>query len=135
MKKYEGMSDDEIAEAVVARLRGDFLASVDTRITTIEESLAALERDDALSPEAATALNRAVHNLKGMGTTFGYPLVSQIAERFESAIKASPQLARKELKACRRFLSALKQAIDLPTPADAQIGAKILTELPAALSG
>jgi len=76
------------AEAAVARLGAAYLTWADADIRALTACFARL--DDASSPDAMADLFAIAHNMKGQGTTFGYPLVTRIAQALCRLIEQAP---------------------------------------------
>ena len=72
-----------IADDIVGRLRDEFLADALDRLEIIEQHLDVMHDAKAIDDGSILEIRREVHNLKGMGSTFGFPAVSLIAHRLE----------------------------------------------------
>lgn len=66
------------AEAALAGLSHDYLTWAEADIASLRAGLAGLEGHPA---EALDRLYRIAHDMKGQASTFGYPLVTEIAQR------------------------------------------------------
>ncbi|HLB79054.1 MAG TPA: response regulator [Dongiaceae bacterium] len=73
-------------DAILARLRQEFLVDARERLDNLQQALEAMcAGGDAT--EALTAMRRETHNLKGLGSAFGFPTISLIAHRFEDYLQ------------------------------------------------
>lgn len=73
---------------IQAKLKDSFLVSAQERL---DFSINAFDRFIAERGEdALDAMSRAIHDLKGMGDSFGFPSITMIALRAEEVLKASP---------------------------------------------
>jgi chemotaxis protein histidine kinase CheA len=66
------------AEAAVADLARDYASWALADVVKAGKALAAAKNDRAARPEQVEALFRVAHDLKGQGSSFGYPLVTKI---------------------------------------------------------
>jgi hypothetical protein len=66
------------AEAALKSLSGNFAQWLQDEVTKLEASRARI-RDEGLSPATAENLYLRAHDLKGLGATYEYPLVTRIA--------------------------------------------------------
>ncbi|MBM3571933.1 MAG: hypothetical protein FJX52_06150, partial [Alphaproteobacteria bacterium] len=69
--------------------------------------------DDAFRAEHGTgdtliAIRRQAHNLKGMGSSFGFPAISMVAHRLEDYLVDLGALSPHELHDAQQFLDALQ---------------------------
>ena len=66
------------AEAALKSLAGNFAQWLQDEVNKLEAARARI-RTDGLTPETAEALYFRAHDLKGLGATYEYPLVTRIA--------------------------------------------------------
>lgn len=66
------------AEEALSSLSDQFDNWLDDEVTKLEKAQETI-RNDGLSPKNAEALYFRCHDLKGLGTTYGYPLITRIA--------------------------------------------------------
>ena len=66
------------AEAALKNLSGNFSQWLQDEITKLEAARQAL-RAEGVSPQTMEALYLRAHDLKGLGTTYGFPLITRIA--------------------------------------------------------
>lgn len=66
------------AEAALKSLSGNFAQWLQDEVTKLENARARI-KTDGLSPETAENLYFRAHDLKGLGATYEYPLVTRIA--------------------------------------------------------
>ena len=79
-------------EEMMARMRREFLDTADDRLGTLDELVSEVRENRPESPGRMSEFRRIAHSLKGMGGTFGYPLVSVIAHRLEDYIETEKDL-------------------------------------------
>ena len=91
-----------------------------------------LERMNADGPSdaALAALRRLAHNMKGIGGSFGYPALSQIAHRMESYINDLTSWAKETAGELQKFIDRMSEMLDRPSqPSDEEL-AQIVRALP-----
>lgn len=68
------------AEAAVKALARDYLTWAKADLDLCHKHLAAAKNEPALREEHITALFGVAHNMKGQGSSFGYPLITRLGE-------------------------------------------------------
>jgi CheY-like chemotaxis protein/HPt (histidine-containing phosphotransfer) domain-containing protein len=110
-------------EQIIAQLSQDYLTDAGERLGVIEE---ALGNDGIPHSDALTTLRREVHNLKGMGGSFGFPFVSLIAHRLEDYISGLDVLDERQISDILIFIDRLQDIIDAGRdPDDSEVGALV----------
>jgi hypothetical protein len=66
------------AEAALKNLSGNFAQWLQDEITKLETARQAV-RGEGMTPQTMEALYLRTHDLKGLGTTYGFPLITRIA--------------------------------------------------------
>ena len=66
------------AEAALAELSGNFAQWLQEEITRLEDARKSVQ-DQSSSPETVDRLYMCAHDLKGLGTTYEFPLITRIA--------------------------------------------------------
>ena len=66
------------AEAALKSLSGNFAQWLQDEITKLENARQAI-RAEGLTPQTTESLYLRAHDLKGLGTTYGFPLITRIA--------------------------------------------------------
>lgn len=110
----EGIMEELLknAEAKVQELAADYLAWVGGDLKTLEGVV-----DDLVpaSPRMAELLLRArdiLHNMKGNGTTFGYDLITQIAQSGGAILRNRETIDESRREALRHHVAALRVVVD-----------------------
>lgn len=109
IKMAPGVLDELLAHAdrMVEGLQGEFDAATDMRIRRLSE---AFERRWLLSASrdaAVLELRRLCHDIKGEAGTFGYPLLSDIAELFGDYLRETPGAAQRR-EAVKGYIDAFQ---------------------------
>lgn len=84
------------AEAAVAALSAEYRAWAEADLAKLRDTLAQLRRD----PADTTALRRlyaVAHDMKGQAATFGYPLLTRIAQALCRFLEDQPALGAHQL--------------------------------------
>ena len=122
-------------EDMMARLRREFLDTADDRLGTLDDLVDEVRQKKEDSPERMSEFRRIAHSLKGMGGTFGYPLVSVIAHRLEDFIESEADLHDEILADVQIFLDRMRDVIDGVLGADDPNTSEIVRALPVKRAG
>ena len=123
------MSIHDGTERIIARLRQEFLADVSDRLDTVQRALdaAARERDDAA---AIMLICREVHNIKGMGGSFGFPTITRVAHKLEDYLHDVVGLDGDTIADMQAFLDRLAEIAVAGIEPEAHRANEILRALP-----
>jgi chemotaxis protein histidine kinase CheA len=94
-------------DELLAELAGQFRASLRDRLETMRTLVARLDGDRA-DRETLVLVHRHFHGLAGLGGTYGFPRVSEIAAAAEAACDAVLEAAPPD----DAFIALLRNAID-----------------------
>ena len=122
-------------EDMMAQLRRDFLDTADDRISTLDGLVDEVRQKQPASPGRMSEFRRIAHSLKGMGGTFGFPLVSVIAHRLEDFIEDDKDLHDDILLGVQKYLDRMRDSLDGTLGADDPNTAEIVRALPAKRGG
>ncbi len=92
---------------VLAALQGQFASSMQDRIDRLGELLHRGWEAPATREATVKAMRRILHDLKGEGGTFGFDLISEIAELFGVYLRQTPALEQRK-DAVVGYLEALR---------------------------
>lgn len=135
------ITDDELERRLAAadhKIAGAALGFADWAGSDITESILALGKlEDGGDGEEATGLIfRVAHDLKGQGTTFGYPLITQIAGSLCDFIGSAASSPSADLvNVIRAHLSALNLILKQNIKGDGDAAAQQLVEKLALAAG
>jgi HPt (histidine-containing phosphotransfer) domain-containing protein len=87
MTENAGLMDE-----MMSKLRSEFLDTAADRLATMDTMLDTVRKTGRHSEDEFAEFRRAAHSLKGMGGTFGFPLVSVISHRLEDFLAQSSEL-------------------------------------------
>ena len=110
----EGIAEEllKAAEAKVQELLADYLAWIGGDLATLEKVV-----DDLVpsSPRVAELIAHArdiLHNMKGNGSTFGYDLITQIAQSGGDILRRQETIDEARREALRHHVAALRVVVD-----------------------
>lgn len=106
------MSTNKTLEAAIERLRLDFVEGSLERLDELEGVLMALRAHDESFADRFLDLQRHIHSIKGQGSTFDFPAVTQIAHRLEDFIEVSPRIGDSELDVIQIYLDRIRAILE-----------------------
>jgi HPt (histidine-containing phosphotransfer) domain-containing protein/CheY-like chemotaxis protein len=116
-------------EDLMAKLRQEFLDTAEDHLSEIDAMLRGL-RGGRGGDETASEIRRRVHSLKGMGGTFGYPLITVISHRMEDYLAELDALAGPNLEDAQVFVDRMRDVVDGVFQPDDPNTADIVRTLP-----
>ncbi|MFP6743370.1 MAG: Hpt domain-containing protein [Alphaproteobacteria bacterium] len=115
---------------IVARPRGDFLDDARDRLETVEGYLGSMRGGAGDVDELALGIRREVHNLKGMGGTFGFPSISLIAHLLEDYMASADEPITDHLANILIFHDTLTDIVNQGVDPGDAANAEIIRRLP-----
>ncbi len=117
------------AEAALKSLSGNFAEWLADEVAKLEAARQRV-RAEGLTPEAAENLYLRAHDLKGLGATYEYPLVTRIAGSLCKLIDDPDKRAEAPLFLVDAHIDAIKAAVKGGIQTDADpLGHALVTEL------
>ena len=101
------------AEAVIVGMQGEFIAWFQNDIETLQNrfnTAVALPVEERA--REMTALRVSVHDMKGQGGSFGFPLVTNIANTLGQFMDACAEFGPRELEVMRVHIDALRLVVN-----------------------
>ena len=102
----------EKAEALIANLQGDFVVWVQDDLKKLQQSFDAAQ---ALAPaERGHAMQEVfgvLHDMKGQGGSFGYPVITQIANTLCRFMESQSEFGPQEMEAVLVHINALRLVV------------------------
>lgn len=96
------------AENVIDSMVDEFSDTVSREILNVMELAMELESDSARATDVLTNIRRVAHDLRGQGATYGYDLITEVAEclfryteRLSNAAELNPEVLRAHADAMR----------------------------------
>ena len=115
-------------DRIIARLCQEFLTDAQERIGTIETALGTGGGPD---PDALMTIRREAHNLKGMGGSFGFPVISLIAHRLEDYISGLETLGERHVSDLAVFVDRMQDIVEAGQDPDDGAAGALVRGLPA----
>jgi len=99
------------AEAVIESLADDYLSWVTEDFGRLEVAFDHLKTGAPDDKENIDAMFSVVHDMKGQGGSFGYPLMTQISDLLCGILENAESLGPREHKAMRVYIDAMRVVI------------------------
>ena len=122
------ISQDQFEDLMV-QLRQEFLDTAEDHLSEIDAMLRRL-RPNTGDDASLSDIRRRVHSLKGMGGTFGYPLITVISHRMEDYMAGLDELAGPNLEDAQIFVDRMRDVVDGVFQPDDPNTAAIVRALP-----
>ena len=124
-----------LSDEVLAELRVAYLSGVRQDLAKLDGLLADLEEGRRSWPDSLFRLREVVHNIKGQGTSFGFPLMTEIGESLHRLLQLSPGDASVRTKAViAAHVACLRRIIEAEVEGDGGPKARLLLDRLRALS-
>ncbi|PCJ98088.1 MAG: hypothetical protein COA45_08015 [Zetaproteobacteria bacterium] len=123
----EGTLDENIH---LENLRNEFLDECNDRIENISKKLENIAENSGKFTNQIITIRRDVHSIKGMGGSFGYPVITAIAHRLEDFLIDRDAMDTHDVKNSYIFLDCIKLQLKRDTQASLGESADIVRSLP-----
>jgi hypothetical protein len=119
------------AEAALANLAGNFAQWLEDEVSKLEAARARL-REEGRSPATVEGVYMRAHDLKGLGATYGFPLITRIAASLCHLTEDAEKRERAPLSLIDAHVDAVRAAVaqDIKTD-DHPIGRELVQTLEA----
>jgi len=94
-------------DAILARLRVEFVENTRDQLDEIETRIDWLDSGREISADDLFDVQRNIHNIKGQGGTFGYPLVGRVAHLFEDYLENVGGVKPENIKDLRTYIETM----------------------------
>jgi len=124
------MPDSSDIDSIVEGLKESFIESATEKLNNLDTMIETLQNISVEGDDVITDFRGQVHSLKGIGGTFGFPLVSVICHRLEEYIETERTFSAEEFDQIQMFIDQIRviiEAGDNPGDAESKI---ILADLP-----
>ena len=85
-----------------------YLAAANQDVINLDRALADAERDPGCWSVVVEEMREIVHNVKGQGTSFGYPLMTQVGDSLSALLKAADACDAMILKLAAAHIQAMR---------------------------
>jgi len=126
--------DQAAIDAILNEVRIEFIESTTDRLTLVDNLISDLMVGSSQSERPLIELLRHVHNIKGQGTTFDFPTVSDVAHRLEDFIETTTELDGPRLRHVQTFVDVMRQIIESRVDPSGDEAARIISSLPISAS-
>ncbi len=99
-------------EVILERLKGEFVEYAKDTIVELENLIKAGQGQDGAHENIIKTVRRSVHDLKGTGDSFGFPLITLLAHRMESIFAARPDPDDEFLTDAQCFVDHMRWALE-----------------------
>jgi len=124
---------NEAWRLALEKLRADFFGELPERVTQIESLVLALSKPAGRN-ETFGELYRSVHNLKGSGGTYGFPILSTVCHQLENRLMEAESdlstISDRVIDTYLRYVDLLQQAVS-----QLLVGREDFTAIESALQG
>lgn len=121
--------DDETVEAVV-HLKQMYLTEAANDISVLEECIRKISDDRDSWQENRLQMREVTHNVKGQGSSFNYPLMTQVGQSLSLLLKSVDSLRPGSLELVKGHVEVMRTVIDKRIEGDGgKIGAKLVGRL------
>lgn len=124
------MSDAIDENGLDEQLKTEFRDYVHDRLSDVYDILKRTAGGHLKTAECLRDLRRDAHSLKGSGSSFGYPIVSLIAQRLETYLSGLKDLNDKQLGELHTFADRIAEAADRDRQPDLGETNQIIRSLP-----
>ena len=123
------LKDAHKYDKILDSFRDEFLTDAHERLGLIERTLG--DRSSGVGAGSLVTVRREVHNLKGMGGSFGFPVISLIAHRLEDYIAELPTLDARQAADATVFVDRMQDIVELGRDPDNAEARDLVRGLPA----
>ncbi len=102
----------QLTDELEDRLRVEFMDDARDRLQVIYDAIDKSAKGAREGADVIGLVRLEAHNLKGMGTSFGFPTVSLIAHRLEDYLNGATQLDHRTVNEIQIFLDRIAEMVD-----------------------
>lgn len=124
------MPEKNEIDAILERLKQEFIETTHDQLDEIETRIDWLDSGREMSADDLFDVQRNIHNIKGQGSTFGYPLVGRVAHLFEDYLENVGGVRRDDIKDLRAYIETMMAILATGEPYPPQQAEELLRSLP-----
>jgi len=124
------MSESSDISSIMEGLKDSFIETATEKLNILDDMIEVLRTDTDSSNDVMTDFRGQVHSLKGIGGTFGFPLISMICHRLEEYIETERTFSADEFDELQMFVDKIRQIIEIGDNPDDKESERTLAELP-----
>ena len=122
----------EYTEPILNELRDSFIETSGEKIGVLDSAISRLKEDYDGNQELMTDFRGQIHSLKGIGGTFGFPIITVICHRMEEYIEQDRAYTPDEFDDLQVYSDELRRMLEIGENPDEEATAEILSMLPTA---
>lgn len=104
-------NEDSKYDGILDRLRQEFIETARDQLDDIETKLDWIDCGQGDAEEYLYSIQRNIHNIKGQGATFGFPLTGRVAHMLEDYLINSGKIQAQNIGDIRAYLSLMVDLI------------------------
>lgn len=93
--------------AIMARLTQEFKETARDQLEDVETRIDWLDSGRDMDDDSLFDIQRNIHNIKGQGATFGYPIIGRVAHLFEDYLENCGGVHRENVKDMRAYIEMM----------------------------
>jgi len=121
-------------EAILNEVRGEFIEHTGERLIIVDDLISDMLAQSDDSEAHLMELQRHIHSIKGQGTTFDFPTVTDVAHRLEDFIETAPELDTAHLMGVQTFVDVIRRIVESRNDPSPNEVARIFSSLPVTAS-
>ena len=102
---------DDVSEGILVRLRQEFIETANDQLEDIDGKLDQLDSGQGKAEEILLSVQRDIHNIKGQGPTFGFPLTGRVAHMLEDYLINAGGIGAENIADIRIYLGLMVNLI------------------------
>ncbi|MBT4490211.1 MAG: hypothetical protein HOC72_21915, partial [Rhodospirillaceae bacterium] len=99
-------------DAIINRLKADFVEFAGDALDELDGLIASGHDPDKAPEDIIDSIRRSGHNLKGMGGSFGFPLITLLAHRMEDYFAGRQNLNDRILQDAQCFIDRMREVME-----------------------
>ena len=121
---------EDVVDEILVRLSREFVESTLDLLDEMDQRIDALEKGKGNVEDVCNYIQREIHNIKGQGSTFGFPLTGRGAHMLEDYLLNVNKILADNLADIRGYLDLMVSLINQREPLDDTERTELLTSLP-----
>ena len=121
---------EEIVDEILTRLSREFVETALDLLDEIDQMIDGLENGEGDAEDVRQFIQREIHNIKGQGSTFGYPLTGRVGHMLEDYLINTGSIQPHNYADIRGYLDLMVSLIQQNEPLDDQERLDLLNSLP-----
>jgi len=117
-------------DSIISRLRQEFIEAARDQLEDIDGKLIWLSSHLDEAEEALLDVRRNIHNIKGQGATFGFPMTGRVAHMLEDYLKNTDKVGDKNIGEIMSYLALMEDLIASGESIAQDDPQKLLADLP-----